>query len=389
MTPARTPLNRATAAFKGAFASFPHIAALAPARVNIIGEHIDYNGGTVLPFAINHHCAAVVSLSATPQTTFIAADLGERWSTDQIDLSALLSTAPLPRGSWPSYIAGVVHHLRLLTASTQHLHIAIASDVPRGSGLSSSAALELSIATALNALLDARLSPLDLAKLCQRAEHSFAGVPCGLMDQAASALCKPGFALQFDCRDNTHTHVPLPDSDRYAWLIADTGVRHALAHSQYAARRRDCEAAAATLKARWLCWANSKRFDSASLPQPQQYAAIHAITELQRTLGAGLALVMNDLRIVGRFMRESHVSLRDIHRVSCPELDTLAAAANACPGVLGARMTGAGFGGCIIALVDREHVAAATAAMQAAYMAAFQRECTVFEARSVGGAHCV
>ncbi len=338
----------------------PVAAARAPGRVNLIGEHIDYCGGIVMPIAIPQSCYAALAPNpaggnnVTLTTTF---------TDEQVSVDPAAPITPggvVPIGSWASYIIGVMRgfqaHADLTSLAGMRLHVH--SDVPVGAGLSSSAALEVATAFALQSALETRLAPIDIAKLCQTAEHDFAGVPCGLMDQAASAMCRAGHALMLDCATDAVQWAPVMSSA--SLIVVHSGVSHSLAAGEYAKRRAACESAAATLGIEHL--ARSDTDALAKLPSDIVPFARHVITEQQRVLSAQAALNAGDARGFGDLMSASHASLRDDYLVSCNEVDALVDAMSAVDGCYGARMTGGGFGGCVIALAEpgaAEHVRSA------------------------------
>lgn len=381
-------LARATAAHAAAFGAAPAVRALAPGRVNLIGEHTDYNEGLVLPLAIQHCCAVAASPRDDDELRIVAADLPRddadfRCDWDRLDRSAL-------RGRWPAYIAGPAANLAECLDSRRGVNISIASDVPLGAGLSSSAAAEVATATALAALWSIEIAPLELAKLCQRAEHEWAGVPCGLMDQLASVFGKEGHALLIDCRSNDVRAIPLPPPERIVLIVANSGVRHSLAAGEYAARRSACEAAARAVGVRTLRDATGAMIAEAPLPPAQRDCARHVIAENDRVRAFADAVAEGDLiAAAGALMYASHESLRDLYRVSCSELDTLVDIARSVPGVYGSRMTGGGFGGCTITLCSREAATELQCELERRYRAAHGRDCAVFTIRASSGAALV
>jgi galactokinase len=350
--PPKAVLARARRAFRDRFGSESVFAATAPGRVNLIGEHTDYNGGYVLPMAIDRVCVAAASPGGRAGRWRIHSDdLGQ---DAEFNVSRPLEPNQIAKGLWVSYLAGVAAQFQRMTDEPlPALDIAIASSVPVGSGLASSAALEVAVATLLEQVLGTKLEPLEKAMLCQRAEHEFAGVPCGLMDQLASVMGRAGHALLIDCREECVTPVRMPASDKAAVLIVDSGVRHALAGGEYAARREVCAAACAKLGVAELRDATKAALFgrcAGALTLDEERCATHVISENERVCEAAEALRTGALPVFGRLMLESHASLRDNFRVSCRELDALVEAASTVPGVYGARMTGAGFGGCIVVL---------------------------------------
>jgi galactokinase len=350
------PRSRATAAFLSAFGREPAWGASAPGRVNLIGEHTDYNEGFVLPIAIDRVCVAVGGpASVGGRTRIVASDIGQEV---EVDLSRAVEVGEgagmVAHGSWASYVAGVAAQFQRLGArDLPNLDIAIASSVPLGGGLSSSAAVEVAVATLLEQATGLVLGPRDKALLCQRAEHEFAGVPCGIMDQFVSVMGREGHALLIDCRSQQATPIPMPPPEQARVVVINSNVRHALAGGEYAARRMACESAAAVLGVTALRDADLARIEGARdrLSDVEFRRARHVVTENARTLEAVKALRAGDLARMGRLMRESHESLRVDYEVSCAELDTLVELGSEVPGVFGARMTGGGFGGCVVMLV--------------------------------------
>ncbi len=308
----------------------------APGRVNLIGEHTDYNQGFVLPVAIDRH----TTVEARPRTdrtvTVEATDLGE---TDKFALGQIEHT-----GGWRDYVRGVVH----LLAPDTGADLRISSDVPRGAGLSSSAALEIAVARALNQQLPGK----QLAQLAQRAENEFVGVQCGIMDQFAVTFARAGHALLLDCRDLSYRHIPIPAG--VAIVIADSRIEHKLATSGYNDRRAACERAARLLGVRALREATLDQLDT--LPPELRRRARHVLTENQRTVAAAAELEKGNLKGVGELMHDSHRSMRDDYEIVPPKLDRLAAATRAVDGCYGSRMTGGGFGGCTVSLAAEEAV---------------------------------
>lgn len=362
--------SRITAAFRG-LCGVPHeVIAAAPGRVNLIGDHTDYNGGVVLPMAIDAWCVcAAGARRGVPGSRITALDTGQTRTLSFIPREAmqvgLASGSPLLGGDWLGYVAGV---LGLLAPESEPppLELVIGGSIPPGGGLASSAALEVSVSLAVIESWGLAHPPmLDLADLCRRAEHRFAGVPCGIMDQAICLLARERTALLLNCGDLESRHVPIPESARV--VVADTGVRHSLAAGQYATRRAECERACRAIGVRSL-----SELDPRDLPTgPPESVSIeirrarHVATENTRVRAVARMLenASPDLAGIGRLLDASHESLRLDFEVSCPELDRAAAGMRRMSGALGARMTGGGFGGCAIALVHAdaaERVAAQT-----------------------------
>ncbi len=369
--------------FGARFGALPRWAARAPGRVNLIGEHTDYNGGLVLPMAIDRECWAVGGPARD-------GGVSRLYSTDldvevAVDLRApiVAGAGAAVIGSPMSYVLGVLAQFQRRCGGVPNVEVAVASSVPLGGGLSSSASLEVAVATLMEAVLDVELGPLEKARLCQRAEHEFAGVPCGLMDQMASVGGVEGHALLIDCGSDAMTPVAIPDGAGV--LVVNTNVRHALASGEYAVRRAACERAAAKLGLGSLRDADAGVLAGAGLSEEERRCVRHVVTENARVLMAAEALRAGDLQGFGVLMRESHASLRDDYRVSCAELDLVVATLDACGGVYGARMTGAGFGGCAVALVEPGEVGRVSERVAARYAEVTGGECGVFAVRAAGG----
>lgn len=322
----------------------------APGRVNLIGEHVDYCGGLALPMAIDRRTVVVAAACDQPVVCAVSDAL-----LDDVVTVAWGDVATLK--GWGAYVAGVAEVMRRegLLAGIEGVTLAVASDVPLGAGLSSSASLEVATVVALLALSEQARSPEEVARIARQAEHEFAGVPCGIMDQTISVKGVAGCALLLDCLDGSTRPVPLPGD--VAVVVADTGVSHALASGEYALRRASCERALAAVNAgrarplAALRQATVAEVAAASMDEVDRRRARHVVEECDRVAWFAAAMEAGDLSTCGILLNRSHESLRVLHEVSCPELDRLAAAARSCEGVLGARMTGGGFGGSIVALV--------------------------------------
>ena len=337
----------AARAYKGKFGEEPGLVASAPGRVNLIGEHTDYNGGFVLPCAIDRRVAVAVGAGGRGgfQTRLYSADFDETRQIDDKD------------SSWADYPRGVAWAMGEAGYEIGGFEAAFAGDVPLGSGLSSSAAIEAATALALDAFFGLGIGRTDLAIICQRAENDYVGVGTGIMDQYASLLCKAGAALLIDCRSLDAESVPLDlEAAGLALIVCDTRVERGLAGTGYNDRRATCERAAHMLGVEELRDATEGDLDLLSGAELKR--ARHVISENARVLEAVEALRHRDFDEFGRLMFASHASLRDDYEVSTPELDTFVRAAEQ-HGARGARLTGAGFGGCAIALVPRAETAAA------------------------------
>ncbi|MBU6308489.1 MAG: galactokinase [Planctomycetes bacterium] len=356
---------------------------VSPGRVNLIGEHTDYNDGFVLPMAIERGLRIAVRQRVS-RTAVVSSDRGG--PAVEIDLDGPLAAG---RTGWGRYVEGVVAGYRRLGWEIPGFEAAITADLPAGGGLSSSAALEVGIATVVEALCGRGLPTAEKALLCQRAEHEFAGVPCGIMDQFAVAFGRAGHALLLDCRSRTIRPVPL--AEEVSILVIDSGVKHALADGGYAARRRDCEAAAQLLGRPALRDVSPAEWPAVEpmLPEPHRRRARHVVAESARVLHFAAAVEAGDWTHAGRLMDDSHASLRDDFEVSCRELDLICEAAGAVAGVFGCRMTGGGFGGCAVALIDAARAAAIAAEVRAKCGAVLEQEPTVFATAAAAGARLV
>lgn len=352
-------------ALRGALGSPAASLWMAPGRVNLIGEHTDYNGGFVLPLALPF--GVVVAASPRPDGVLTARSLQE---PDQPLRMHLDDVAPGAVAGWAAYPAGVVWALREAGHPVDGLDLVIDGDVPQGSGLSSSAALECATALACVDIFDLDVSRPDLARLAQRAENDFVGVPVGIMDQSAALLCREGHVLFLDTRSLEVEHVPF-DLDRAALslLVVDTRAPHRLVDSEYADRRRSCEAAARLLGVPTLRAIDCAGLEDAPrrLRDPMMRRRLrHVVTENARVLDVVDHLRAGDIRLIGSLLTASHESLRDDYEVSAPELDAAVEAALAA-GALGARMTGGGFGGCAIALAPAERAEGVAEAVRRAF----------------------
>jgi len=341
-------VDRVRGAFADRFGRAPATVWSAPGRVNLIGEHTDYNDGFVLPFALPHRTAVAMARSNDPQWTV--------WS-DATDESVEFGPSDLEPGrvtGWAAYVAGVLWALGQAGVSPPAARVAVTSDVPVGGGLSSSAALECAVLAAALDLAGASgaLPASRWPALAQRAENAYVGVPCGIMDQSAATLCREGHALFLDCRSLDTDHVPFALAGAgLAVLVIDTRAPHRLVGGEYAQRRETCEAAARTLGIAALRDVDDLDAALAALPDDVTRRRVrHVVTENDRVLRTVERLRAGQPEAIGALLDASHASLRDDYEVTVPELDVAAATAGAA-GALGARMTGGGFGGCVIALV--------------------------------------
>ena len=362
----------------------PQIIVRAPGRVNLIGEHTDYNEGFVLPAAIDRNVLLAAARRDDTCMRLLAVDLNDE------DEFSLATVARHGARQWPNYFRGVAAMLQARGYRLVGAEVAFSSNVPIGAGLSSSAALEMAAAFSFLTLAGREMDRVQMALACQQAEHEYAGVPCGIMDQFISALGKADQALLIDCRDLSYRHVPVPKGVRI--VVADTNVRRTLASSEYRARRAQCEEAVEILRGELP---GIRALRDVSLDDLQRYRhllpdvvfrrARHVITENQRVLDTVAALERGDLACVGRLLVESHRSLRDDYEVSGPELDAMVEVAMAAPGCFGSRLTGAGFGGCTVSFVANEAVNDFTHYVSQAYREHTGRQAIVYVTHAADG----
>ncbi|HLT11172.1 MAG TPA: galactokinase [Micromonosporaceae bacterium] len=356
---------RAAAAFEREYGG-PYGVWDAPGRVNLIGEHTDYNDGYVLPFALPLRTAVAAAARELPMWTVWSEQAGEAVRFGEAELEPGRVTG------WAAYVAGVVWALREAGHAVPGAAMAIASDVPLGAGLSSSAALESAVLTALADLGGLRLEVHERPALGQRAENAYVGVPCGIMDQTASLRCRSGHALFLDCRTLAVEQIPFdPPGAGLSVLLLDSRAPHRHAGGEYAARRSACESAAATLGVAALRDVTVAELDAAlaRLSSDEQRRRVrHVVTENQRVLDTVARLRSGDLRAAGHLLTASHASMRDDFEITVPEVDVAVEAAISA-GAYGARMTGGGFGGCVLALVESAGEIEVRAAIESAYAA--------------------
>lgn len=349
--------------FESLYGRKPDVLAEAPGRVNLIGEHIDYSEGFVLPFAIASRTYAAIAKRSDGLVRIASHQRREKIFS--IDIS---DVKPGSKGDWEKYVLGVIWSMDI----TSGLDILIDGNVPAGAGLSSSAALECSVTTGFNLLFDKKFSLQELARRAQRAENNYVGVPCGIMDQSISLMAQAGSALLLDCRDLSTEQIPFSVVDAgLELLIIDTQAHHALIDGGYAERRASCESVVAKLAIASLRHLTLEQLNSSRilLTEIEFLRARHAVTEIARVHEAVIALRNSDFETLGKLINQSHISLSDDYAVSCPELD-LAVSSALCAGAIGARMVGGGFGGSAIALVRVEKIQDAKNAVESAFGAA-------------------
>ncbi len=369
------------ATFESHFGRSAQGAVRAPGRVNLIGEHTDYNDGFVLPIAIDKETVAVFA-RRDDMTVTLASTLAE--APVAVDIAA-----PVVKGeeTWANYCRGVIAGLQLAGVTMTGMDIYFDSTVPIGGGLSSSASLEVATALAMQAGSKGDLDDMTLAKICQKAEHDFAGTPCGIMDQSISVMGQAGHALLLDCASGEVKQIPFNDPE-LVLLVADTRVKHELNDGGYAARRDQCYAAARILNVGMLREADQAMLDASQgdLSDVEFRRARHVIGEIGRTVDAVAALEGGDYHAFGELMVGSHNSLRDDYEVSCDELDAIVEIACGQAGVYGARMTGGGFGGCAIVLVKASQADAVSQAIGEGFEGRFGHRCPIFATTAAAGA---
>ncbi|MFD8539585.1 galactokinase [Streptomyces rubrogriseus] len=371
--------------FRELYGAEPEGVWAAPGRVNLIGEHTDYNDGFVMPFALPHQAVAAVSRRDDGVLRLHSADV----DAGPVELR-VADLTPGSDKSWTAYPSGVVWALREAGHELTGADVHLASTVPSGAGLSSSAALEVVLALALNDLYSLGLRGWQLARLCQRAENVYVGAPVGIMDQTASACCEAGHALFLDTRDLSQRQIPFDlAAEGMRLLVVDTRVKHSHSEGEYGKRRAGCEKGAALLGVDALRDVPYADLDAAleRLGDEEEVRRLvrHVVTEDERVERVVALLESGDTRAIGPVLVEGHASLRDDFRISCPELDLVVDTALA-SGALGARMTGGGFGGSAIVLVEAADVDAVTKAVEDAFAAAGLKAPRVFEAMPSAGA---
>jgi galactokinase len=371
--------NTARSFFIKSFDAKPQHIASAPARVNLIGEHMDYNGGEVLPIAIDHRTFVAVRTREARDASRVASDTQER-------IGSFDARKPARSGQWWDYVAGVVSELKAAGARVPQLDIAVTSNVPTGAGLSSSAAIEVATALAINELLGLELPAQRAAEISWRAETGFVGVPCGIMDQFASALARDGSALHVWCDTERTEQVRCNETV----LIFDTGVTRGLRQSAFSTRRDECARALAAIQrqrpeVQQLAHATMADIEASDLDDVLRKRATHVVQENARVKQAVRALHESGI-IPGELLVASHRSLRDLYECSSPELDWFVDEVLKFPGIRGARLTGAGWGGCAIATGEAEALSAVVAPLEASYGRQFPHQPRSWIVRPASGA---
>ncbi len=366
--------------FKEAFNQSPQIVVRSSGRINLIGEHTDYNGGFVLPAAIDKSVYFAVSPRNDNECHFIAYDLGEYFDT------TLENLTQTDTHTWANYLMGVLDEIQKTQNSCHSvgilrgINLVFGADLPSGGGMSSSAAIENGISFVVNTLFDLGLSRLDLVRISQKAENNFVGMQCGIMDMFASMMGLDNQFVRIDCRDLSYQYFPF-DAPDLRLVLCDTTVKHALVDSEYNTRREECEEGVKVLQEFdpsvkllrdvSLDFLNAHKNDL----RPIVYQRCeYVVEEIERVEKACVALQKNDFETVGKLMFETHDGLNEKYNVSCPELNFLAEMAQNTEGVLGARMMGGGFGGCTLNLVKADKVAVFIEEVSIAYQRVFHKK---------------
>lgn len=355
-----------------------------PGRINIIGEHTDYNDGFVFPAAVNKGIVVAIQKSASTQSKAYAVDMDEEITF------ALDTLKPSKEGSWENYVFGVISELQNKNNVIGNFNIAFGGDIPGGAGMSSSAALENSVVFGLNELFGLKLSKEEMILISQKAEHNYVGVKCGIMDQYASMFGIENHALLLDCRTVKSKSFKIDFND-YELILINTNVKHSLSDSAYNDRRSVCESIAEMLNVKAL--RDATEFDLESIKvkvTPENYQkALFVIQENNRVIQASKAIEANDLKKLGALIYASHDGLQNQYKVSCEELDFLVTQAKLSSHVLGARMMGGGFGGCTINLIAKAHSKTFITETSKAYKSKFNKDCSVYAVELSNGTHII
>ena len=355
-----------------------------PGRINIIGEHTDYNEGFVFPAAVDKGIVAAIQKSDSNTSIAYAVDKNE---TIEFSLNTL---KPKPQGCWENYVLGVVSEIQNRSKTLGNFRIAFGGDIPGGAGMSSSAALENSVVFGLNELFDLGLSKDDMILISQKAEHNYVGVKCGIMDQYASMFGVENSALMLDCRTVKSKPFEIDFKD-YELILINTNVKHSLSDSAYNDRRSVCESIAEMLSVKAL--RDATAYDLEAIKDqvtPVNYQkALYVIQENERVVKASKAMEKGDLKTLGKLIYASHSGLQNQYKVSCEELDFLVEQAKSNPNILGARMMGGGFGGCTINLISKRETPSFKTSISEAYMEKFNKACSIYSVKLSNGTHLI
>jgi len=370
--------------FRSHFSETPQLTVVSPGRINLIGEHTDYNDGFVLPAAINKAIQFSVSKRNDNEIHLFSIDKNKSYSTslDSLHASGLL---------WPDYVLGVVSELKKAGYLLHGFSAAITGNIPIGAGLSSSAALECATIFALNELFQLGIGRLEMVKLTQKAENNFIGLQCGIMDMFASMMGKEGYAIKLDCRSLDYEYFPLK-LDGYKIVLLDSQVNHSLASSEYNTRREECEKGIKAIQKKYpeiinLRDVTSKMIEESVSDPVIKKRCLYIVQEKERLLNGCKDLEMGDLAAFGKKMYETHYGLQHLYEVSCKELDLLADECRKEKDILGARMMGGGFGGCIISIMKEDAIEAITKRISESYLNKMNRHLKVYITRIDEGTH--
>jgi len=401
-------------AFTSQYGIAPTWIVAAPGRVNLIGEHTDYNDGFVLPMAIERYTIIAASrlVSGDKQSAASRLVSGDKQSAaapseentttifsvnknEHVSILTDGSSQPPDQVIWSSYVQGTVQYAVEAGLRAKPFWAVINSDVPLGGGLSSSASLEVAVCTLIEAMTGQQFDPVQKALICQKAEHHYAKMPCGIMDQLIAVLGQSGHAMLLDCRSKQPTMIPMDDPS-VSVLIINSNVKHELTGSEYPDRRRQCEKAAKLLDVPMLRDATlpmlesaRNRFDQEPDGERCYRRARHVITENDRTVAMASALTHRDWTTCGQLMGASHLSMKDDFEITCPEIDCLVEITQSVQGVIGSRMTGGGFGGCTVSLIETSRTTAILAEITERYRSATGIEPTAFVTQPGQGARVV
>lgn len=375
--------NKLIAAFLSRYQSKPRVFR-SPGRINLIGEHTDYNSGFVLPAAVDKEICLLMAPSTGSKTRIYSVDQAE-------EVSFTLEDYRLVNTQWAKYIIGVLDELLKRGKDVQHVDILFSGNIPMGAGMSSSAALECAVAYAYNALFNLQLEKWDIVKIAQAAENNFVGVKCGIMDQFASVFSKENMAIKLDCRNLDFTTYPL-NIDRYVFLLVDTMVKHSLASSEYNTRRAECEAGIKIFQLYNPSIQSLRDVDAQLLEAHQDKMdttvfkrCSYVVSEIERVNLATEALKNNNFQELGQLLYQTHAGLQYLYEVSCKESDFLVQFTKDLPYVLGARMMGGGFGGCTINLVEASKAGRFEEEISKAYQNEFNIKPAIYTVKTAAG----